>query len=160
LIELLGLILIKSHCDRKLFLYVECLKSLVPRLFALDHHNYSRWIPIHIRDKKTIPASIHNEFEESGNWVVNQTTNLFSGDAIGLTESQSSFRTWVVAGPEQARNMKEVTRECFTKVNEDKTHHEEQMSNQRKFKEHVLNLVQTISELGNPSFKTSMNYSL
>ena len=46
--ELLGLILIRSHREKKFSLYVESLKDLVPWFFSLDHHNYARWIPIHI----------------------------------------------------------------------------------------------------------------
>ena len=48
-IELLGLIFIRSHRG----LYVESLKAMVPWFFALDHYNYARWIPIHIRDMES-----------------------------------------------------------------------------------------------------------
>ena len=113
--ELLGLILIRSHHEKKFSLYVESLKDLVPWFFSLDHHNYARWIPIHIRDMESLPPSIHKEFEENGHWVIHKTTRRFSampidqaheqnnevvkssGGAVGLTENPSAFRRWMVS---------------------------------------------------------------
>ena len=46
--ELSGLIFIRSHRERKFSLYIESLKALVPWFFSFDHHNYAKWIPIHI----------------------------------------------------------------------------------------------------------------
>jgi hypothetical protein len=101
-------------------LYVESLKALVPWFFALDHQNYARWISVHIRDMESLSTSIQEEFEEHCHWVVPKTINLFSsipidqareqnnelengsGGAVGLTENPSAFKTWVIAGPEQA----------------------------------------------------------
>jgi len=73
-----GLIFIRLHREEKFHLYVESLKTLVPWFFTLDHHNYARWLPIHIRDMESLPAPILKEFEEHGHWVVNKTTNRFS----------------------------------------------------------------------------------
>lgn len=102
-----------------LILYVESLEALAPWFFALDHTNYARWIPIHIRDMKSLPASIKQQFKDC--WVVQKTKNKFSsipidqaheqnnavlkgsGGMIGLTENPSAFRKWMIAGPEQAR---------------------------------------------------------
>ncbi len=73
-------------------------------VFALDHINYARWIPVHIRDMKSLPDSIKEEFQRF--WVVQKTSNVFSsipidqaheqnnrlvkgaGGAVGLTEIQ------------------------------------------------------------------------
>ena len=102
-------------------LYVESLKQIVPWFFALDHQNYSRWIPVHIRDMESLPPPIFEEFKENGHWVVSKTMNRFSampidqcheqnnevvkgsGGAVGLTENPSAFQKWMLAGPEQAR---------------------------------------------------------
>ena len=118
-------IFIRSHREGNSALYVESLKALVPCFFALDHHNYACWISVHIRDMESIPAPILQEFEEHSHWVFRKTMNRFStipieqaheqnnevvkgsGDAIGLTEYPSAFRKWMVAGPEQARLLKE-----------------------------------------------------
>ena len=58
--ELLGLIFIRAHRERKFSLYIESLKALAPWFFALDHHNYARWIPVHICDMESLPTSILN----------------------------------------------------------------------------------------------------
>jgi len=49
-IELSALIFIRSHHEKKLSVYVESLKALVPWFFSLHHHDNARWIPIHIQD--------------------------------------------------------------------------------------------------------------
>ena len=125
-IELLGLIFIRSHCERNFPLYVESLKAMVPWFFALDNYNYARWIPIHIRDMESLPATILKEFEEHGHWVICKTTNRFSaipidqaheqnneaikgsGGAVGLTENPSAFRKWMISGPEPNKVAKRV----------------------------------------------------
>ena len=123
--EILGLIFVRAHREHNFPLYVESLKALVPWFFALDHQNYARWIPVHIRDMESVPASIHKEFEEHDHWVVPNTTNRFSsipidlaneqnndlvkrsGGAVALTENPSAFKKWMIAGTEQARLLKE-----------------------------------------------------
>ena len=167
--ELLGLIFIRSHREGNFPLYVESLKALVPWFFSLDHHNYARWIPIHIRDMESLPAPILKEFEEHSHWVIHKTTNRFStipidqaheqnneavkssGGAVGLTENPSAFRKWMVSGPEQARILKEFEEDLPQhKDSEYGFHHEEGFSTQRNFKEQTVNLVQVFCELGNP----------
>lgn len=77
--EILGLIFVRSmHREQDFPLYVESLKGLAPWFFALDHQNYARWIPIHIRDMESLHISIHHEFEDCGYWVIQKTTNRFS----------------------------------------------------------------------------------
>ena len=95
-------------------------EGVSPLVLALDHHNYARWIPIHIHDMESLDASIRQEFEECGHWVVQKSTNRFSsipidqaheqnnalvkgsGGVVGLTENPSAFRKWMTVGPEQA----------------------------------------------------------
>jgi len=43
-------------------LYVEVLGDHTT-FFALNHVNYSRWVPVHIKDIKSLPSSIRNEFQ-------------------------------------------------------------------------------------------------
>lgn len=40
--------------------------------------NYARWVPIHIRDMKSLPESIRREFQDHGHWVLLKTGNRFS----------------------------------------------------------------------------------
>ncbi len=150
-------------------LYVESLKALVvPWFFSLDHQNYSRWISVHIRDMESLPASILQEFRENGHWVVNKTTNRFSsmpidqaheqnnelvkgsGGAVGLTENPTAFRKWMIAGPEQARLLKEFEREFIVKETKEYHHHEEGFCTQKTFREQTLSLVHAINEMSNP----------
>ena len=69
---------------------------------------------------ESLPASIHEEFTEHGNWVVNKTTNRLSAmpidqvheqnnelvkgsvGVVGLTENPLAFRKWMATGPKQA----------------------------------------------------------
>ena len=149
---------------------------MVPWFFALDHHNYARWIPIHIRDMESLPASILKEFEENGHWVIHKTTNRFSsisidqaheqnnatvkgsGGAVGLTENPSAFRKWIISGPEQARLLKEFEVECFLKHSECGYHHEEGLSTQRVFKGQAVSLHRSSMSLETPSLITVMSY--
>ena len=159
---------VRSHREQDFPLYVEFLKALVPWFFALDHHNYARWIPVHIRDMESLPTSIQEEFEEHGHWVVSKTTNRFSsmpidqaheqnndlikgsGGVVGLTDNPSAFKKWMIAGPEQARLLKEFEQEYISEEDHKQQHHEEGMSTQKTFKDQALALVQTISEMSNP----------
>lgn len=89
---------------------METLEELVPLFFSLDHVNYARWTPIHIRDMKSLPDSIIQKFQQEGSWVLSKTANAFSaipfdqaheqenktvksaGGAVGLTENPIAFR--------------------------------------------------------------------
>jgi len=48
-LEIMILIFIKAHRERQFQLFVETLQVLAPCFFALDHVNYSRWLPIFIK---------------------------------------------------------------------------------------------------------------
>lgn len=63
---------------------VESLKGLAPCFFALDHQNYARWIPIHIRDMESLHISIHHD---CGHWVIQKTTNRFSATYANWSSS-------------------------------------------------------------------------
>ena len=80
--ETLILVFIRDHRKKKFHLYVEVLEMLAPLFFALDHVNYSRWLPIHIRDTKSLPHSIKVEFDKQCHWVLSKTNNKFSAIAI------------------------------------------------------------------------------
>jgi hypothetical protein len=53
--ETLILIFIRAHREKNFQMFVEVLEELAPFFFALDHVNYSRWMPVHIRDMKSLP---------------------------------------------------------------------------------------------------------
>ena len=107
-LEKLILIFVRAHSERNFELYVETLEELVGFLFALDHFNYARWLPILIRDMKSLPAVFQEEFKK--NWVASKSNSRFSyipldqvheqenakvkgkGVAIGLTENQVALQ--------------------------------------------------------------------
>ena len=64
--QILILLFVRAHRERNFSLYVEVLEELVPLFFALDHINYTRWVPVHIRDMRSLPSSIKDEFEKQG----------------------------------------------------------------------------------------------
>ena len=53
--ETLILIFVRAHREKNVPLHVNVLEELALLLFALDHVNYARWLPVHIRDMKSFP---------------------------------------------------------------------------------------------------------
>ena len=93
-------------------MYLDALTELVPWFFALDHTNYSRWIPVHLRDMTELPQKLIN----ASHFTVQKTKRVFSaipidqaheqnnacvkgdGGAVGLTEDPSALRPASVDG--------------------------------------------------------------
>ena len=88
--EILILIFVRAHRERDFSLFVEVLEQLVPLFFALDHMNYARWVPIHIRDMKSLPESIRREFQEHRQWVLSKTGNRFSSKPLDQVHEQEN----------------------------------------------------------------------
>ena len=88
--QLLSLMFIRSHRERNFSLYIKTLKALTPWFFALDHHNYARWIQAHIRDMENLPTHILQEFEEHGHWIIHKITNRFSAIPIDQAHKQNN----------------------------------------------------------------------
>jgi len=107
-LEVLILIFIRSLREGNFLLYVETLETLVPWFHSLDHTNYARWLPVHIRDMKSLSPAVKEGVQKY--WVVAKTKKPFSmipidsaheqsnaivkgsGDAVGLTESPIAFQ--------------------------------------------------------------------
>jgi hypothetical protein len=166
--ETLILIFIRAHREKNFLLYIEVLEELVPLFFALNHVHYARWLPVHIRDMKSLPVSVRDEFVQQSHWVVSKTHRKFSampfdqaheqenktvkgpGGAVGLTENPSAFRRWMLSGPEMARLLKEFEEEYIEEDDTHCLHHEQSDSSQNKFHRQVLSLTDTIKQMGNP----------
>ena len=75
------------------------MEELIPLFFALDHVNYARWAPIHIRDMKSLPDSIAREFQREGHQAHEQENKVVksAGAAVSLTESPVAFRQVIEA---------------------------------------------------------------
>ena len=82
-----------------------------------------------------------------------QNNSLVKGEgcAIGLTESPSALRRWMISGPEIARMVKEFE-DCLTegKTESRKKHHEKAKSYQLSFSKEVKSLTSLIEKMGNP----------
>ena len=160
-------------------LYINSLIKIAPWFFALDHHHYARWLPVHIRDmvalQNACPAVAH-EFE-NGHFVVKKSVRAFSkipldhaheqnnksvkgdGGAIGLTENSAELLRWMVSGPELSRMINEFeTSQNFVSVaedNADKKHHEDSPAVQRKFIKDVRSVCAELESKGNPFLEDS-----
>lgn len=162
--ELLVLFFVKSFRESDFRLYKESLSSLIPYFFALDHINYARWLPIHLRDMlalQTTHPGIYQEFEKENfadrkteskfpNIAIDQAheqNNAFvkgDGGAIGLTEDPAALRRWMVDGPEISRLIDEFTG-LYGNVNEKREkHHEETHAAQKDFYAKVNRLLVTL----------------
>ena len=140
---------------------------MLPWLFALNHTNYARWIPVHLRDMRSlsqIAPDVAVEFEQ-GSFTVRKSTRAFSaiaidhaheqnnasvkgdGGAVGLTENPGALRRWMTSGPETARLVNEFE---LNQQDDQSTHHEVQQSFQTSFGNDVKSLVATFEDLGNP----------
>ena len=148
--------------------YVEALLEIAPWMFALNHHNYTRWLPIHIRCMINLDNDTKYQFLD-GRFAVQKTNRKFSkialdhnheqlnrkikgvGGAIGLTENDTSLRRWVVTGPEIARLLDEFenTGKIHT-VEEIEEHQDSNAASQVKFQQDVNQLEKAFTELGNP----------
>jgi hypothetical protein len=59
--ETMILMFVRAHREKCFSLYVQVLEELVHLFFALDHVNYARWVPIHLRDMRSLPVSMKKE---------------------------------------------------------------------------------------------------
>ena len=117
------LMFVRSIREGNFKLYIQTLKQPIPWFFALDHINYARWLPVHLRDIVSLPEKnpeLLNEFS-AGKFVIHKTHRSFSGiaidhaheqnnrcvkddgGAIGLTENSAQLLRWMISGPEIAR---------------------------------------------------------
>ena len=162
-LELLALEFVRSIREGNFSLYVQILGKLVPWMFALELVNYSRRLPIHIRDLVNLKErhpSVYAKFERE-KFVVQKSKHLLSkisldrnyeqeneiikgdGGAVGLAESPAALRQWMVTGPEIARAVREFEGGG--------THHYEQVPYvQKAFAKDVKSLISVIEQMGNP----------
>jgi hypothetical protein len=170
-LELQVMIFVRSLRQGNFMLYIDSLSQLVPWFFSLDHTNYARWIPIHLRDMINLRVkhpAVHKEFM-LGNFTIRKTGRAFSnialdqaheqnnasvkgdGGAVGLTQNPSALRRWMVCGPEMARLIEEFQASIDrTGTVSDLRHHEQTKSTQRTFYSQVKVLSSVIDDMGNP----------
>ena len=145
-LELLLMTYVRSLRTGDFLLYIQVLGKLVPWAFALNHHNYARWLPVHIRDMITLKEKHPTVLQQflKGHFVVQKSNSRFSmmaldqnheqqnqiikaeGGAVGLTENPAELTRWMIAGPEVARvvtEFEENVQRSIDNVNAD--HHDQ-----------------------------------
>ena len=70
--------LVRSFGQRNFNLYVACLEKIAPLCFSLDATNYSRWLPVHIHDMRSLPAQTLGEFQKGNFCVTKSKKKIFS----------------------------------------------------------------------------------
>ena len=55
-LELCLLVFVRSQWQSSFSVYLDALTERPPWFFALDHTNYARWIPVHLRDITELPT--------------------------------------------------------------------------------------------------------
>ena len=105
--ELVCLQLVRAIREADFSLYLKGIRQLLPWMFAMDSHNYTRWLSVHYRDMCELPLKHPDVYAEfcNGSFVVHKTKRLFSsiaqdhahkqvnaivkgeGGAVGLTEN-------------------------------------------------------------------------
>ena len=74
--ELVCLQLVRAIREADFSLYLKGIRELLSWMFALDSHNYARWLSVHYRDMCELPLKhpdVYAEFR-NGSFVVHKTT--------------------------------------------------------------------------------------
>ena len=157
-IECLMLLFVQNTRSGNFEMFVGVLDQFAPWLFALDHTNYARWLPVFIRSLETLPQQHPNVDEQflKGRFTTQKEKRKFSrsfddhaheqnnkivkgtGGAIGIFDSPIALAKWMIAGHEIARMLKNFE-DSFNdeikgiKSNNETKHHENTTSFKKMF---------------------------
>jgi len=133
-------------------MFLACLKKVAAWMFAMDHVDYARWLPVFINDLKALQKRHPNVYREfmAGKFTISQSGKPFS--RIGIDQALTK---WMVAGPEIA-DMVKGFRENDSEEKEIK-HHEDTKSFENRFRKDVVAFCNSMKELGNPFRDTDNN---
>ena len=158
--------LTKSPPDADFGLFVQCIKEIMPWMFALHHTHYARWMSVFLKDLQLIPSkypSIFGEFKRGYVTVKNgnrkfsnigvdqgheQNNKLIKieGGAIGIFDNPKTLLRWAVAGPIAAQICNDAEEEEV----KEKKHHEDNDSFEAKLRKVVQSLYDAFNEFENP----------
>ena len=91
-LELKVLVYVCSLHQESFTTYVDALRELAVWFHALDHTNYGRWIPVHLRDivkLQTTHPEIAQEFRAE-NFMVQETNRPFSAIPVDQANEQNN----------------------------------------------------------------------
>ena len=91
-LELLLLVFIRSLRQANFKLYIDTLHKMLPWFFALNHTNYARWLPVHLRDMSALQQTAPGVFLqfEKGLFTVHKSPRRFSAIAIDQAHEQNN----------------------------------------------------------------------
>lgn len=168
-LELLICRFVRSLREGDFLLYVQVCDELCAWFHVMDHTNYARWLPVHVRDMVQLSEKhpdIHAEFMK-GNFVIQKSPHKFSligkdqsheqsnkslqahGGAVGLYENPEALTLFMLAGPDCSRCVEEFE-SVLQSRSPSTAHHEEARSLQVKYRKDVLSFVEIVEQLGNP----------
>jgi len=89
-LELIVLQIVRALRTGNFPLFNEAISRIVPYFFALDHHNYARWLPVHIRDNIEVEKRHPTLWAQfmNGNFVADKSGRLFSKIALDHAHEQ------------------------------------------------------------------------
>jgi hypothetical protein len=168
-LELLMCRFIRSLREGDFLLYVQVCDELCSWFHVMDHTNYARWLPVHVRDMVQLPEKHPQLYAEflKGNFVVQRSPHKFSligkdqsheqsnknlqahGGAVGLYENPDALALFMLAGPDCCRCIEEFEAVLDT-ASSRTAHHEEASALQTQYKKDVLSFVEIVEQLGNP----------
>ena len=170
-LELLLLQFVYSLQTGDFRLYISTLQEILPWLFAMDHTNCARWLPVHLRDMIFLESrhpSLYQQFLNK-NFVIQKSPRVFStigideaheqlneivkgrAGTVGLFDSPQALQRWMLAGPEVVRMTGEYEDQFCPQLSKEMIrHHEMNPSIQKQFRNDVEALVSALSEMGNP----------
>lgn len=169
--QMLLLRFVRSMREGDFELYVQTCDEICDWAFALDRPNYSRYLPIHVRDMVQLPEKhpeVYTEFM-NGNFVVQRSHHKFSlmakdqshehsnkalqqsgGGLADMYDEADSIALYMLAAPDTARIVQEFENVLGKNKTTNTSHHEEAPKLQKKFLTDVRNLLNVIKEKGNP----------
>ncbi|CAG9823856.1 unnamed protein product [Phaedon cochleariae] len=180
-LEVLLLAYVQSLRESNFINFKRVLVDICPWMFALDHTNYARWLPVFVKTLQELEIyhpSINEEFMK-GKFVSMKTNRSFSaiaddqlheqnnkkikeiGGAIGLLDNPTALLKWTVGGPdivkmisdfeEHSSNIHDGQEECDIDDEElPGKHRENTKSFEERFRKHVLAIVASFQNYGNP----------
>ena len=151
--------------------FLECLNAILPLFFALDHTQYSQWMPVFIQDFSTSERD-HNETYKAlkkGFFTVRKTNCVFSNIGIDQAHEQNNkilktdgrvirvlhkpiaLLKWTICGPVISEILKEEG------GNLPELHHEDTASFEKDFCKDRDSLIASILEYRNPFEEEEQN---
>ena len=152
--------------------FLECLKAILPWFFALNHTQYSRWMPVFIQDFSTLERDHNKTYKafKNGFFTVRKTNCVFlnmgidqaheennkilktASGVIGILDNRTALLKWAICGPVISEILKEEQDGNLPEL-----HHEDTASFEKDFRKDRDSLIASILEYGSPFKEEEQN---